>query len=87
MPDFAEGVRARIIEKRKPLWSHASVKHVTEAEVNRILAPLPPEEELDSITFCTPYVRRMAEVDNFINNSVSVSPSPSSTNNVTHLSI
>jgi enoyl-CoA hydratase/carnithine racemase len=36
-PDFAEGVRAMVVDKdRKPRWTHASVEAVPEAEINKL---------------------------------------------------
>ncbi|OQS04367.1 3-hydroxyisobutyryl-CoA hydrolase [Thraustotheca clavata] len=46
-PDFFEGVRSVIIDKdNAPNWLHASVKDVTNEEVDRFFAPLPEDEEL-----------------------------------------
>ena len=45
-PDFAEGVRAVIVDKSNdPKWSPASPEGVTDAMLDEIFAPLPPEEE------------------------------------------
>lgn len=45
-PDFAEGVRAVIIDKdNKPRWDPATPEGVTDALIDAIFAPLPPEEE------------------------------------------
>ncbi len=39
--DFLEGIRARIVDKdNRPVWRHSSVADVTDAEVDRMLAPL-----------------------------------------------
>ncbi|PRI10843.1 enoyl-CoA hydratase/isomerase family protein [Leucobacter massiliensis] len=44
-PDFAEGVRAQVIDKdRTPRWSPASLAGLDPAELAAILAPLRPEE-------------------------------------------
>lgn len=42
--DFIEGIRAAIIDKdRNPVWQHGSLTEVTEAEITRMLAPLPDD--------------------------------------------
>lgn len=44
--DFAEGVRAVIIEKdNKPVWDPASLEGVTDAMLDEIFAPLPADQE------------------------------------------
>jgi enoyl-CoA hydratase len=44
--DFIEGVRAVVVEKdNKPAWKPATIEGVTEADIDRIFAPLPPDEE------------------------------------------
>lgn len=46
LPDFAEGVRAVIVDKdNAPRWHPARPEDVTEAMIDAIFAPLPPEEE------------------------------------------
>lgn len=45
-PDFAEGVRAVIVDKdNAPKWDPATAEGVTDALVDAIFAPLPAEEE------------------------------------------
>lgn len=45
-PDFAEGVRAVIVDKdNAPKWNPATPEGVTEELLDTIFAPLPPEEE------------------------------------------
>jgi enoyl-CoA hydratase len=45
-PDFAEGVRAVIVDKdNAPQWDPATAEGVTEALVDAIFAPLPVQEE------------------------------------------
>lgn len=45
-PDFAEGVRAVIVDKTNdPSWTPASPEGVTDKLLDAIFAPLPPEEE------------------------------------------
>jgi enoyl-CoA hydratase len=45
-PDFAEGVRAVIVDKdHAPQWDPASPEGVTEALIDAIFAPLPAQEE------------------------------------------
>jgi enoyl-CoA hydratase len=45
-PDFAEGVRAVIVDKdHAPKWSPATPKGVTNAALDEIFAPLPAKEE------------------------------------------
>jgi enoyl-CoA hydratase len=44
-PDFIEGVRAVLIDKdNRPRWNPATPEGVTDAMVDRIFEPLPPEE-------------------------------------------
>ena len=44
--DFQEGVRALIVDKdNKPVWNPATLGGVTNAMLDEIFAPLPPEEE------------------------------------------
>lgn len=41
-PDFAEGVRAQLIDRdRDPHWSHAGIEDVSREEVLSYFAPLP----------------------------------------------
>ena len=45
-PDFAEGVRAVIVDKdNKPKWNPATAEGVSEELLDAIFAPLPPQEE------------------------------------------
>jgi enoyl-CoA hydratase len=45
-PDFAEGVRAVIVDKdNAPQWDPATPEGVTDALVDAIFAPLPAQEE------------------------------------------
>ena len=45
-PDFAEGVRAVIVDKdNNPKWDPATPEGVTDALIDAIFAPLPPEQE------------------------------------------
>ncbi len=44
-PDFAEGVRAQVIEKdRNPAWNPGRIEDLDPAEIRRILAPLHDDE-------------------------------------------
>lgn len=46
LPDFAEGVRALIVDKdNKPHWNPATPDGVTDAQLDAIFAPLPASEE------------------------------------------
>lgn len=46
LPDFAEGVRALLIDKdNAPRWNPATPEGVTDALIDAIFAPLPAEEE------------------------------------------
>ncbi len=46
LPDFAEGVRAVIVDKdNAPKWHPATAEGVTDQLIEAIFAPLPPEEE------------------------------------------
>lgn len=46
LPDFAEGVRAVIVDKdNAPKWNPATPEGVTEAHIDSIFAPLPAEQE------------------------------------------
>jgi enoyl-CoA hydratase len=45
-PDFAEGVRAVIVDKdNQPKWDPASAEAVSAALIDAIFAPLPTDEE------------------------------------------
>ena len=53
--DFAEGVRAVIVEKdNAPVWAPASLEAVSEADLDAIFAPLPPGEEWTPLPGLTP---------------------------------
>lgn len=46
LPDFAEGVRAVIVDKdQSPRWNPATPEGVTPEQLDAIFAPLPPREE------------------------------------------
>ena len=46
LPDFAEGVRAVIVDKTgDPKWNPATPEGVTEDLLDAIFAPLPADEE------------------------------------------
>ncbi len=46
LPDFAEGVRAVIVDKdNSPRWNPASPEGVTDELIDSIFAPLPSHEE------------------------------------------
>ncbi len=46
LPDFAEGVRAVIVDKdHAPKWNPATPEGVTDAQIDAIFAPLPASEE------------------------------------------
>ncbi|MFX5945222.1 enoyl-CoA hydratase/isomerase family protein [Acinetobacter baumannii] len=46
MPDFAEGVRAVIVDKdNAPRWNPATPEAVSDALLDSIFAPLPANEE------------------------------------------
>ncbi|MFT3964914.1 MAG: enoyl-CoA hydratase/isomerase family protein [Sphingobium sp.] len=46
LPDFAEGVRAVLVDKdHAPKWDPATPEGVTDALLDSIFAPLPPEQE------------------------------------------
>jgi enoyl-CoA hydratase len=48
-PDFAEGIRAQVIDKdRTPRWSPASLVEVDPVVVDAAFAPVDPELDLDS---------------------------------------
>jgi enoyl-CoA hydratase len=50
LPDFAEGVRAVILDKdNTPAWSPANPQGVSEAMLDAIFAPLPALEEWKSL--------------------------------------
>lgn len=45
--EFAEGVRAMLIDKdRTPKWKYPSLEQVEESEIEKLLEPLPDEETL-----------------------------------------
>ena len=45
-PDFAEGVRAVLVDKdNAPRWNPAAPEGITDASLDALFAPLPPEEE------------------------------------------
>jgi len=53
--EFLEGVRALLVDKdRKPRWNPSRLEDVTPAMIARLMAPLPPEEELDLRAPATP---------------------------------
>ena len=46
--EFLEGVRALLVDKdRRPRWNPPRLEDVTPAAVGALMAPLPPDEELD----------------------------------------
>ena len=46
LPDFAEGVRAVIVDKdHAPKWNPATAEGVTDEQIDRIFAPLPASDE------------------------------------------
>jgi len=46
LPDFAEGVRALLIDKTNdPQWQPTTAHEVSEAMIDAVFAPLPPQEE------------------------------------------
>ncbi|HXF54003.1 MAG TPA: enoyl-CoA hydratase/isomerase family protein [Hyphomicrobiaceae bacterium] len=46
--EFLEGVRALLVDKdHKPRWNPSRLEDVTPIMIARLMAPLPPEEELD----------------------------------------
>lgn len=48
MYQLIAGVRALLIDKDKnPKWSPASLKDISDEDVQKCFAPLPPGEELD----------------------------------------
>ncbi len=45
-PDFIEGVRAVLVDKdNEPRWNPARPEDVTEADLEALFAPLPPDEQ------------------------------------------
>ena len=46
LPDFAEGVRAVLVDKdNAPVWNPATPEGVSDAAIDAIFAPLPADEE------------------------------------------
>jgi enoyl-CoA hydratase len=46
LPDFAEGVRAVLVDKTQdPKWTPARPEDVSDDLIESIFAPLPPQEE------------------------------------------
>jgi enoyl-CoA hydratase len=52
LPDFAEGVRAVIVDKDNTTkWNPATPEGVTDAMIDAIFAPLPADEEWKPLSF------------------------------------